>query len=124
MSRRGNAHILKQIYSINYDIIHPPFEGANYRWLHKEIYYTYQPPYKSMDLMLVLLESVSRKSLNQCAINRKWYKVIDQPFLEEVPTKIGTATDGSDITISKQRNLTEDEIAVVLEHGWDNIFII
>lgn len=75
---KSNLHCLEFLNRINRLLIE--YRGFNFRKDNMALYNKYKSTYSSIDLMSVLLETISRKSLKQCAINIKWYKIQDLPY--------------------------------------------
>jgi hypothetical protein len=77
LSRSSTNEITSACYDLSQDIINA--QGMNVRFVNP-IFNKYKHPYISIDLMAVVFESIERKSLKQCAINLKWYRIQDLPY--------------------------------------------
>lgn len=76
-ARTSTAIITAELYDLSQTIINS--QGLNVRWT-LPVFKKYKSPYVSIDLFLVVFESVERKSLKQTAINLKWYRIQDLPY--------------------------------------------
>lgn len=75
--RYSTNEITSELYDLSQQIINA--QGLNVRYSNPA-FAKYRHPYISMDLMLVVFESIERKSLKQTAINLKWYRIQDLPY--------------------------------------------